>query len=186
MGKRMTYRGKRDMMIKRKKDSRKYLVEHKTAGRLDAAYISKLPLDSQILGYAMSILEKYGYIPHGVLYNVTLKTKIKQKGSQNFNQFCEELENLYLNEPTKYFYREYVKFTKRDLDNFKAELTRFFKDFNRAIDEKYFYLNTTQCTQYGGCDFMRLCLKGVNQETLSHYRVRKSVHEELENTEEED
>ena len=184
MGKGMVYRGKRDMMVKRKNDKKLFLVEHKTTARLDAAYISKLPLDSQILGYAMSYEEEHRRLPDGVMYNVTMKSQCRQTGSESFKQFCQRLEDIYLNEPTRMFYREPVRFKKKDIANFKVELLKFFKEFNRSIAEKYFYMNTTECTEYGGCNFMRLCLEGPNMKTLMHYRVRKAVHEELEETQE--
>lgn len=55
-----------------------YLLEHKTAGSIGANYLDKLWTDTQIALYSY-YLRQVGYRIVGVIYNVLLKTRIKQR-----------------------------------------------------------------------------------------------------------
>ncbi len=173
-----TYRGKTDMVVEDRKTKKRFLVEHKTAGRLDAGYVAKLPLDNQIIGYAWADREQ-GNNYDGVVYNVAKKPTIRLKGNETQSQFLKRVEDEYVLYPAKYFYREPLEFSDANLDRFGEELKKFVKNIDRAHDEKDFYQNTTQCTSMGVCPFMRLCIEGVNKETLMMYRVKAQAHEEL-------
>lgn len=172
------YRGKIDMVIKIRKTKAIAIVEHKTAGRLDANYVAKLPLDSQILGYC-SGKRKEGVNVSEVIYNVTKKPQIRQRQNESLNQFYKRVEDEYISNPGIYFYREQLAFNPADLDRFDKELERFVGEIDRCADAQYFYQNTSHCTSMGVCPFMKLCLDGVNKETLMFYRIKERAHEEL-------
>ena len=176
------YRGKKDLVIRDTKDGKTYLVEHKTAGRLDANYVAKLPMDNQILGYAWAQRET-GKRFAGVVYNVSRKSALRKKQSETGAQFGARIEEDYLLNAGAYFYRETLVFSDADLDRFGAELKRFVGYIDRAQGEGYFMQNAGHCTAYGPCPYMRLCLDGVNKETLLHYRVKNAAHEELDGKE---
>lgn len=181
------YRGKRDMVVRLKKNGKIGLVEHKTAGRLDANYIAKLPLDSQILGYAKSMeLEKkpLGKLPDFIVYNVIKKSQLRQGAKETFDAFRKRIEDEYVHNPSVYFYREVLSFSERDVRRFEEERARFTVEMQRAIDDQYFYMNTQHCTAMGVCPYMRLCIEGPNKSNLVHYKVRASVHPELDEQEE--
>lgn len=171
--------GKRDMVVRRRKDGKVCLVEHKTAATIDASYIAKLPLDAQIIGYANSLLKKMGKLPDYVVYNVIKKVGIKQKQTESFNSYLKRVEDEYVREPENYFYRETIQFSREDIQNFEQELFTFSKEMERAIEEKFFYKNTSSCTRMGVCPFMQMCISGPTKENLMHFRVRSAVHEEL-------
>lgn len=172
------YRGKTDLVVQDRKTGRNLLVEHKTAGQLNAGYVAKLPLDNQILGYAWAKSQEKVKLD-GVVYNVTKKPGIRQRQNETMNQFYKRVEDEYILNPGAYFYRETLVFEQSDLDRFSNELKQFLGEIDRCHDEKYFYQNTTQCTTMGVCPFMKLCLEGVNKETLMHYRIKERAHEEL-------
>jgi hypothetical protein len=174
-----TYRGKKDMVVMRKKDSKLILMEHKTAGRIDAGYVAKLPMDNQILGYGWAQRAETGRKFSGVLYNVTKKPQIRQKQTESLQQFMRRVEDDYYLNPGAYFYRELLTFTDADLDRFGKELKRFVLNIERAQKENDFFQNAGACTQMGTCPFMKLCLDGVNKDTLLHYRIKSRAHEEL-------
>ena len=174
-----TYHGKKDMVVLRKKDSKLFLMEHKTAGRIDAGYVAKLPMDNQILGYGWAQRRQFGKKFDGVVYNVTKKPQIRQKQTESLQQFMRRVEDDYYLNPGAYFYREVLTFGDADLDRFGKELVRFVKNIDRAQEENDFYQNAGHCTAMGVCPFMRLCLEGVNKETLLHFRVKNRAHEEL-------
>ncbi len=54
-----------------------YLLEHKTASTVDASYLDKLWTDTQIALYCY-YLRELGYPIVGVIYNVLLKSRLKQ------------------------------------------------------------------------------------------------------------
>lgn len=172
------YRGKTDLVVRDKKTKAVKLVEHKTTSRLDAGYVAKLPLDNQILGYIWAKnQEKLGI--REVVYNVSRKPSIRLKQSETLDAFAKRLVDEYLLNTATYFYRETLVFDPADVDRFREELFSFAKEIDRAEREKFYYQNTTQCTQYGVCPFMALCTNGVSDETLSMYRVKERAHEEL-------
>lgn len=172
------YRGKTDLVVRDKKTKAVKLVEHKTTSRLDAGYVAKLPLDNQILGYIWAKnQEKLGI--KEVVYNVTRKPSIRLKQSETLEGFGKRLVEEYLLNTSTYYYRETLVFSKEMVAKFKDELHKFVQEIDRCEDEKFYYQNTTQCTQYGPCPFMALCAQGVNDETLPMYRVKERAHEEL-------
>lgn len=172
------YRGKTDLVVRDKKTKAVKLVEHKTTSRLDASYIAKLPLDNQILGYIWAKnQEKLGI--KEVVYNVSRKPSIRLKQSETLDAFAKRLVEEYLLNTATYFYRETLVFNPEDVDRFKDELFRFSAEIDRCEKEKFYYQNTTQCTAMGVCPFMPLCTNGVNEETLSMFRVKERAHEEL-------
>lgn len=173
------YRGKKDLVLRRKKNKKLVLMEHKTAGRIDASYVAKLPLDNQILGYGWAQREAEGQTFHEIIYNVTKKPQIRQSQKESLKEFLKRVEDDYYVNPVKYFYRETLTFTDRDLDRFGKELNRFVRNIDRAQADGDFFQNSGHCTAMGVCPFMRLCLEGVNKDTLLHYRVKERAHEEL-------
>lgn len=176
-----TARGMRDLLVYRGSDLT--LVEHKTTTILDANYIAKLPLDSQILGYALSCLKDIGKIPAKIVYNVCKKSQLRQKQTETEAQFYERIRTEYLDNPTVYFYREVLSFSKLEIMSYEEDNNQFAKEMARAIDEKYFYCNYAQCTAYGLCQYMALCQSktlAAFKEALMSYRTKEAAHEELE------
>lgn len=173
-----TYHGKTDLVVREKKTKKLKLVEHKTAGKLDVAYIAKLPLDNQILGYAWGkTMQKMPL--EGVIYNVTKKPLIRQRQNESINEFYRRVEQEYTDRPEEYFYRESLTFGRQDIDQFSDELKQFTREIDKAHDEEFFYKNPSQCTAMGVCAFMKLCTDGVTKENLMLYRVKDRPHEEI-------
>lgn len=176
-------RGKRDLLVKLKKNNKIMLIEHKTASIVDSGYIAKLPLDGQIISYALSVKKEYGYLPKYILYNIVRKTAIRLKQSETFEQYLDRIENEYIENPTNYFYRELISVNKKDIDNYEIELEKFAYEMMRAIGEKYYYRNLSHCTTYGTCPFMPLCTSRTDKElqnNLYMFSQKNSAHEELE------
>jgi hypothetical protein len=174
------YRGKKDLVLRERKTKQLILCEHKTAGKIDAGYVAKLPMDNQILGYAWAQRESGGEEFASVLYNVTKKPQIRQTQKESSIQFQKRIEDDYILNPGAYFYRERLTFTTEDLDRFGAQLKKFVNNIERAREEDDFFQNAGECVgKFGTCPFMRLCLGGINKDTLLGYRIKKSAHEEL-------
>lgn len=172
------YRGKTDLVVRDKKTKAVKLVEHKTTSRLDAGYVAKLPLDNQILGYLWAKnQEKLGI--KEVVYNVSRKPSIRLKQSETLDAFAKRLVEEYLLNTSTYYYRETLTFDPTDVQKFSDELFKFVAEIDRCEKDKFYYQNTGQCTAMGICPFMPLCTNGINEETLSMFRVKERAHEEL-------
>lgn len=85
------FRGKIDGLIKR--DDEYWLLEHKTASRVDDSYINKLWTDFQITIYSYYIEKKHNIQIAGILYNILQKvTKAKQKLGETEQEFLDRRE----------------------------------------------------------------------------------------------
>lgn len=173
-------RGMRDLMVRRGKLLE--LIEHKTTSRLDAGYMAKLPLDSQILSYALSCKHDFGEYPAHIIYNVIKKSQMRLKQTETMDQYSKRMEEEYLANPSVYFYREVLSFSKLDIDAYEVDLERFCVEVERAIKEKYYYCNYANCINYGICPYMQLCQAKTDKAleiALLSYRVKEVTHEEL-------
>ena len=172
------YAGMIDMLIF--KGQQLFIVEHKTTSRLDQGYVGRLPLDNQIIGYSWAVFKLLKKMPKGVIYNVVKKTQLRQGGAEKFENYLKRVTEDYVLNPTKYYYRETLLFTKKDLQSFQIELYKLIEEIERCEDTGFYYRNPTACTMYGKCLFMPLCTMGMNDNSLMQYSIRDSVHAELE------
>lgn len=172
----LKYSGKRDLLIIDKKKGLG-LVEHKTTTQLNAGYLAKLPLDNQILIYSHSVKKEFKKYPDFILYNVMKKTGLRKKQGESFEQFKERIMQEYKYNLAQYFHREFVPVNIKTIKRSVKELERFAVEFKRALKIKYFYMNTTQCTAYGACPYMPLCLK--QKHAMDMFTKRDNYHSEL-------
>ena len=173
----MTYAGKRDLLVESRKTPGITLVEHKTTGYITPGYIAKLPLDNQIQIYCVSVEKEYGKLPKRVIYNIIKKPGIRQKQNESFEQYRVRVEQEYKDNLTSYFYREVVPISSLKAKEHSLELEKCACEIQRAIKEGYYYKNTTQCTSFGNCPFMPLCLK--QPLAINGFNQRESLHSEL-------
>ncbi|MBN8605172.1 MAG: PD-(D/E)XK nuclease family protein, partial [Planctomycetes bacterium] len=76
--------GKADAIVQRSDGM--YLLEHKTAASIDSNYLDKLWTDTQIALYCY-YLRELGYPIVGVIYNVLLKSRLKQSKGETEEEF---------------------------------------------------------------------------------------------------
>lgn len=183
-----TYVGFSDLLTRVKKKYREMhkgdlvLWENKTAGMIDTNYIVRLPLDFQIIGYCWGVRDALKLsTPKWVMYNVTLKTRLRQKQSETKGQYLDRIEEDYISDPTKYFYREILQFDDDAIDRFVDELSRWvIQDLEGAIQTNYFSKNTSQCTMYGLCDYISICSGAVPlKEALLQFERKELSPREL-------
>lgn len=178
---RWTYIGFRDSVATARRQvygidrGRTVLFEDKTTGQLDASYVARIPLDFQILGYVWSLEdEDYGDCAD-VMYNVAQKSRLRQKQSETFPQYLDRVVADYLDDPTKYFYRERVQVGRPQVASFVTELSRFVNQvLEPMLKSGYFPMNTGHCGEYGGCDFAPLCIDGPTADNLALYARKRS------------
>jgi len=130
-------------------DKMLWIVDHKTAARLDPRDMLKYEMDLQMTAYTYAITKKLTQESGrpvrvaGVIVNVLVKTQVPQFHRERFIRTDEELEE---------FEREFV------------EIAREIRWRHRRVKEgedwkQVFYKNTNECFSYGTCYFRDLCLK---------------------------
>lgn len=186
----LEYVGQIDLVVEI--DKKLWLVEHKTAGRLDKNYIDRLALDTQITGYAIGAAKKLGRPIVGVIYNVAKKPQLRQKKSESPAELATRIEEDYLARPEFYFYREQLFRDVGAVAEYKAEIAELaadIQDVTADLKERgdaalpRFYRNTDACTARGQCAYMAICTKGWNDETHHFYTKRDKLNPELGNVE---
>ncbi len=187
----IAYVGQIDLIVKH--DGELWIVEHKTAGRLDKNYIDRLALDTQITGYAIGAKFKIGKPIAGVIYNVAKKPQIRQKKDETPVQFADRIVGDYSARPEFYFYREQLYRDAAATAEYKAEIAELAADIVEKVDVvrqdgphaalPHFYRNTDHCTARGPCPYLGICTRGWNEETAMRYQVREKLNPELENVE---
>ena len=86
--------GKADAIVRRPDGL--YLLEHKTAASIDGSYLDKLWTDTQIALYS-HYLRQQGYPIVGVIYNILLKARLKQRQGETETEFAARHAELAAN-----------------------------------------------------------------------------------------
>jgi hypothetical protein len=182
------FAGKIDLAV----DSRKHrkIVEHKTSSRLRTDYITRLPLDTQIRGYMLGATEGLKLKPEEVTYDVVVKSKWRKKSGETLQEFGERNALRYIEQAPKFFYREDLPVSQEAIDSFVYELHEEHRNYKRIIkrldleDPRAWAPNDDYCDQYfKACEYLDLCLEGLDKSTAVSYDQGTALHEELETTE---
>lgn len=147
-----------DLLIE--KDDGIWVVEHKTTSAIDANYVSRLALDDQVSTYMVGVKHAWGVQPKGVIYNVVLKPRIRQKKDELRGDYLGRVLGLYREQAAEYLYRESLLCSKRDLAGFETELDKFTAEMDRAKETEFYYRNTRACDIRGTCSYLPLCAEG--------------------------
>lgn len=166
---------------------KQWLMEHKTASFVNEHYISRLALDTQSRGYMFAVKALTGKLPHGVIYNVTQKCKLRRKCDEKAEDFNRRVAEAYMSEPDKYFYREYIDFDADDIAAFCIELVQTHRHFmlmagsQRPLDPRSWTIDDSQCNAwFKTCEYHGLCTGGgVSIESSLHLTQADKLHAEL-------
>lgn len=95
-----------------------WLMENKTKSQIDEDGLqASLSQDLQTMLYSYAIKLMYGEYPAGVLYNVIRRPALRQKQTENTDEFLARIEEDVKANPDHYFKRWEVTFGKQDIDN---------------------------------------------------------------------
>ena len=194
-GVRVEYAGKVDGIVRRQ-DGKLYIVEHKTASRVDDGYIDRIRIDSQIRLYAQVIAHIYREEVAGAIYDIIIKPGIKWNDGETDEEFAarqaaakcpsrckrkmpdtqetfrERLDEAITDEN---FRREIIEFDAQDLSDTWDEMKALACEI---ADGVRYYKNTGNCLKYGVCPYMPICLRNGNADGLEGFEIRR-LHEEL-------
>lgn len=203
------YAGMIDLVAVKRNSKTYFQVEHKTASKIEESYIDRLPLDTQVRGYVYGAIKAKGLKINEVLYDVVRKCKLRRKSNETMDQFSARIRDDYMSDPTKYFFREPLKFAKSDLDAFSFEIYQTHAEYMAIVEGGYardiakvfgvesmdvvyagkilhptnpraWPLNDATCNDFFRlCEFHPLCTKGLDRGTGMFYAQGDDLNEEL-------
>lgn len=144
-----------------------WICEYKTASQLTRAYIDRLQLDTQITTYMYGLQKLRNIQVEGVIYRILKKPSIRQKQSETAAQFRERIVEDYQARPGFYFEEQRLYRSQEDLADFERELWMFTQRLLQERRENIHFKNTSRCAEYGGCEYIPLCLK--YQDAMDQY-----------------
>lgn len=184
-----------------------FLLEHKTAGQLDADYLEKLWTDFQITLYAHYIERTLGIPITGILYNVLVKAKLQQSKGETEEEYQARRAELLAKSKTgkttakrklpesdeefqqrlaeKYadpamFHREMLYLSRDRFEVLRSELWELTQAFLDARRRGVFYQNTSFCFNFQRpCAYYALCRSNANPNVLENFYQRVEPNEEL-------
>lgn len=183
------YAGKIDLVVARKGHRR--AVEHKTASRLRHGYIERLPLDTQCRGYMLGATQGLGIGIEEILYDVVAKSKWRRKSNESQDEFNLRNAERYMATPEKFFYQEPIPVTREAVASFVYELHHVQREYLhlrselKGLDAREWEPNDDSCDKYfKQCEYLTLCLEGLDRGTARQYEQGDDLHQELNNEEE--
>jgi hypothetical protein len=196
--------GKIDGIVRRKNGL--WLMEHKTASRIDAAYLSRLWLDFQITWYSPAVEELHGEPVVGVIYNVIQKLGrgeavakvgetdaefqerydaaknkklLKRRMGEDKSQYRDRLNAAYA-DPTM-FHREEILLDRADISLVLQEASDIATDIDTARANGHWYRNTDQCFKWNKpCQYLPVCQSRENPLVIENQYLKRAPHTELE------
>ncbi|MBQ8682413.1 MAG: PD-(D/E)XK nuclease family protein [Selenomonadales bacterium] len=157
-------------------DGKPWLVEYKTASQINKGYFDRVSLDEQITLYMYAYRETFGVKPEGVIYRVLKKPTIRQTKKESLEQFCNRLEQDYVDRPDFYFFEQKYYRSENDLKQFEKEMWAFTQQYLYEKRNDINCKNASRCLDFGQCEYMPICLGEADLE-LDY--VKKEKHEEL-------
>jgi hypothetical protein len=183
-----------------------YLLEHKTAASIDSNYLDKLWTDTQIALYCY-YLRELGYPIVGVIYNVLLKSRLKQsKGETQEEYEARHAELAAKNKSGKStakrqmpetneefqgrlaawyakpeaFHREFIYLSEDRIAMLQDEVWEITQQYLDARRRGKWLLNTSSCFSYQRpCEYLPYCQSGFNPNVVDNLYEITPPHEEL-------
>ena len=183
-----------------------YLLEHKTASTVDASYLDKLWTDTQIALYCY-YLRELGYPIVGVIYNVLLKSRLKQgkgetqeeyevrhaelaaknkSGKSTAKRQMPETDDEFQQRLTEWysraeaFHREFIYLSEDRLAMLQDEVWEITQQYLDARRRGKWLLNTSNCFSYQRpCEYLAYCQSGFNPNVADNLYEIALPNEEL-------
>ena len=153
------------------------LVEDKLVGRVDALTVHATKLDRQIGLSCYALWRITGKPVRVVRKRFVKRPAIKRKQNESHDEFLRRIHDDYEERPDFYVHEEPTFRSADDLLTLEAELWDWAEQRRNAIARKFFARNTASCGDYGGCDYIPLCVnepdapnlyRRISKEALAH------------------
>jgi len=183
-----------------------YLLEHKTASSLTGDYLDRLWTDSQIALYAF-YLRELGYPVVGVIYNVLLKTRLKQRQGETQAEYEARRAGLAAKNKSgrstarrqmpesdeafqarlaewyarpEAFHRERIYLSEDRLGMLQEEVWEITQQYLDANRRGKWLMNTSNCFSYQRpCPYLPYCQSGFSPVVRDNLFEVCPPHEEL-------
>jgi hypothetical protein len=135
------------------------LIERKLVGQINEVSRKKLYLDRQISLVCYGLWRATGKPVKVVRYRYVRKPSIRRKKDERQAEYIERIGQEYADREDFYApefdpaYRDY-----RDLLRAEAELWVWAHDVRARQRDGFFPRNTSHCSDFGGCEFLPLCM----------------------------
>ena len=196
--------GKADGIVRL--DGELYLLEHKTASSITSDYLDRLWTDTQIALYS-HYLRELGYPIVGVIYNVLLKTRLKQREGETQEEyeqrraqlaarnksgrstakrqqpesdveFRARLADWYIKREA--FHRERIYLSEDRMALLTEEVWQVTQQYLDAKRRGKWLLNTSQCFSFQRpCEYLPYCQSGFSPNVRDNLFQVVEPHEEL-------
>ncbi len=183
-----------------------YVMEHKTAGALTGDYLERLWCDTQIAAYAY-FLRQTGVPIVGVLYNVLVKSRLRQREGESEADFQARAQGLaaknksgktsakrqepetddefmgrlcdWYAQPDA-FHRERIYLSDERFDMLREEIWQGCQMLLEAGRRGKYLMNTSHCFHWGrACEYFPYCQSGFNPIVRDNLYEVAPPHEEL-------
>ncbi len=154
-------RGRIDALYR---DKAKALAEFetKTKGRIEDNLVDLLAFDFQTDVYGLVCQTLYGEYPKLARYNIIRRPGEKLKKGEKLSAYRARIAAEVKKDPAYYFVRYRITKSKKEFENFKAELANIIEEFlkwNRG--ELKTFKNYNSCVgKFGACRFLPICAHG--------------------------
>lgn len=156
-------------------DGELVLIENKFVGQISEVSIRRLPLDRQISLAAYGIWRATGREVSKVRYRFTRKPSIRQKKGESVGEYLMRVERDYFDRPDFYAEEQVIYRDQSQLARIEAELWEWADQVREARKRHLWTRNTSACTDFGGCEFLPLCLGDEDAPNL--YRPKEQREE---------
>lgn len=137
-----------------------WLFETKTKGTISEPTLPDwLNYQLQVMLYLWAAQRTYDTPFKGVVYNLVLRSRLKQKVSETLKEYCSRIYSDITSDPGKYFNRYNHTILQEDLDLWvETDLTELMETAWRWYQGEYNYRNSGACYQwFRPCEYMKMC-----------------------------
>jgi hypothetical protein len=148
------------------------LHEDKLVGSIDKLKVRRVRLDRQVALESYALWRVTGKPVRQIRYRFVRKPSIKRRQKETTEAFIARLEADYV-ERRDDFYTEEEQ-TLRSSDDLlltEQELWAWAEELRQAKAARMYPRNTDSCSDYGGCEFLDLCLGDPDARSLYRTRV---------------
>jgi hypothetical protein len=156
-------------------DGQLVLIENKFVAQISEVSIRRLPLDRQISLAAYGIWRATGREVSKVRYRFTRKPTIRQRKGESLGEYLMRVERDYNDRPDFYAEEQVIYRDQASLARTEAELWEWAEQVRASRKRHLWPRNTSACTDFGGCEFLPLCLG--DPDALSLYQEKQPREE---------
>jgi len=153
-----------------------WVLENKTASRIDDFHTKGASVAPQLIGYSHAASELFRQKFQGVIYFVTRKSGLRGRQGESKISLIKRVEEQYTEDPSSFFFRKYIRMSSQKIAAWVREFGIKAGHIEAARASKYphaaFYMNQDFCFHYGQCPYFPLCKRGPTNTVLAFYEQR--------------